>query len=159
MSVATPTVLPRPPVFPTLLPRPPQPHPVPPTRDGRNRGRLRQPRDWVQDMDDLSDEEAELEDVTSDIKNRGYSFLIPIGRTYTQHEEKNDADDGTEVDDSERSSRNNSPVATDEAEEEDEEEEEEEGEDLDADMEDLDEEPGNTTVETEEMEEGDTEEF
>ena len=49
-------------------------------------------------------------------------------------------------------------MATDEVEEEEEEEEEEEGEDLDAEMEDLDE-PGNTTMGTEEMEEGDSEEF
>jgi hypothetical protein len=27
---------------------------------------------------------------TNEIKNRGYSFLIPIGKTFTQHEEKND---------------------------------------------------------------------
>ena len=25
-----------------------------------------------------------------EIKTRGYNFLIPIGRTWTQHEEKND---------------------------------------------------------------------
>ena len=66
MSVATPTVLPRSPAFPRLLPRPPQPHPLHPTRDGRSRGRLRPARDWVQDMDDLSEEEDELEDLVSD---------------------------------------------------------------------------------------------
>ncbi|KAI0032201.1 hypothetical protein K488DRAFT_86069 [Vararia minispora EC-137] len=158
MSVATPTVLPRPPIFPTLLPRPPQPHPVPVPRDGRESGRLNLRRDWARDMDDLSDEEAELEDVTNEIKNRGYAFLIPIGKTFTQHEEKNDADEGSEADESERGSI--SPVATDEPEEEEEEEEEEEaeedGEDLDADMEDLDEEPGDTT---EDIEEGITGEF
>jgi len=65
-------------------------------------------------MDDLSDEEAELEDSvrqrhplpclcphalhftdggvkqTLEVKNRGYGFLVPIGKMLTQHEEKND---------------------------------------------------------------------
>ena len=27
----------------------------------------------------------------TEIRNRGFNFLVPIGRTYTQHEEKNDA--------------------------------------------------------------------
>ena len=27
---------------------------------------------------------------TLEIKNRGYGFLVPIGRMLTQHEEKND---------------------------------------------------------------------
>ena len=62
MSVATPTVLPRPPIFPTLMPRPRQPYPTPLAVPGRRAGRLMQRRDLVQEMDDLSDEEAELED-------------------------------------------------------------------------------------------------
>jgi hypothetical protein len=58
-------------------------------------------------MDDLSDEENEIEDIVRahqphilqrqpthsqnmGIHNRGYNFLIPIGRTLTQQEEKND---------------------------------------------------------------------
>ena len=57
-------------------------------------------------MDDLSDEETELEELVRltrltrglltqhgqnmNVHNRGYSFLIPIGRTLTQLEEKND---------------------------------------------------------------------
>jgi hypothetical protein len=62
MTVATPTVLPRPPLFPTLMPRPQQPYPTPLAIPGRQAGRLIPRRDLVQEMDDLSDEEAELED-------------------------------------------------------------------------------------------------
>jgi hypothetical protein len=107
MSVATPTVLPRPPIFPHLLPKPPQPHPVPLPKHGRVYGHLNATRDLQREMDDLSDEENELEDIVSTvisvflilphnlfqnifIHNRGYNFLIPIGRSLTQQEEKND---------------------------------------------------------------------
>jgi hypothetical protein len=62
MTVATPTVLPRPPLFPTLMPRPQQPYPTPLAIPGRRAGRLIQRRDLMQEMNDLSDEEAELED-------------------------------------------------------------------------------------------------
>jgi hypothetical protein len=109
--VATPTVLPRPPLFPTLMPRQQQPYPTPLAIPGRRVGKLILRRDLVQEMDDLSDEEAELEDSvrttsllvvwffnlltgnvkqTLEIKNRGYGFLVPIGKMLTQHEEKND---------------------------------------------------------------------
>lgn len=60
--VATPTVLPRPPLFPTLMPRPQQPYPTPLAIPGRRVGKLILRRDLVQEMDDLSDEEAELDD-------------------------------------------------------------------------------------------------
>ncbi|KAA1469428.1 hypothetical protein DENSPDRAFT_835048 [Dentipellis sp. KUC8613] len=146
MSVATPTVIPRPPIFPRLLPKPPQPHPIPLDRSGRWAERVYPRRDLAQEMDDLSDEENELEDITLDIKNRGYNSMIPIGKMFTQYEEKNDADDGSEGDDS-RSSHPDSQGSASE-EEGDESEEEEEGGDLDADMEDMDEEPGNMTAET-----------
>ena len=109
-SVATPTLLPRPPLFPTLMPRPQQPYPTPLAVPGRHVRRLILRRNLVQEMDDLSDEEAELEDSvrcprplflfgfilmvvlkqTLEVKNRGYGFLIPIGKILTQHEEKND---------------------------------------------------------------------
>jgi hypothetical protein len=62
MSVATPTVLPRLPLFPTLMPRPQHPYPTPLAIPGRRVGKLILRRDLVQEMDDLSDEEAELED-------------------------------------------------------------------------------------------------
>jgi hypothetical protein len=62
LMVATPTVLPRPPLFPTLMPRPQQPYPTPLAIPGRRVGKLIMRRDLVQEMDDLSDEEAELED-------------------------------------------------------------------------------------------------
>ena len=65
MSVATPTVLPRPEEFPNLLPKPPQPHPTPLPKSGRSTGRLNTRRDLQREMDDLSDEENELEDIVS----------------------------------------------------------------------------------------------
>jgi len=113
-------------------------------------------------MDDLSDEEAELDDNTIEVKNRGYGFLIPLGKMLTQHEEKNDADDGSEVDESARSSHPESP--TDEGEgdgdgdgegEGEGEEDEDGGMDLDAELEDMDEDIGNTTAETEDLDDMD----
>lgn len=65
MSVATPTLLPRPPKFPHLLPKPPQPHPIPLPKRVRAYGRLNAIRDLQREMDDLSDEENELEDIVS----------------------------------------------------------------------------------------------
>ena len=62
MSVATPTLLPRPPKFPHLLPKPPQPHPIPLSRQ-RVYEHLNAVRDLQREMDDLSDEENELEDI------------------------------------------------------------------------------------------------
>ena len=62
MSVATPTILQRPLKFPDLLPKPPQPHPLPLSRR-RVYGHLNAVRDLQREMDDLSDEENELEDI------------------------------------------------------------------------------------------------
>ena len=62
MFVATPTLLPRPPKFPHLLPKAPQPHPVPLSRR-QIYGHLNAVRDLQREMDDLSDEENELEDI------------------------------------------------------------------------------------------------
>ncbi|KAI0362463.1 hypothetical protein OH77DRAFT_1432997 [Trametes cingulata] len=90
MSVASPTLLPRGPVFPRLLPLPPHPHPIPPAQSMQRRERFINYRDLWREMEELSDEENAVEDQTLEIKNRGYNFLIPIGRTWTQHEEKND---------------------------------------------------------------------
>ncbi|KAH9066396.1 hypothetical protein EDB87DRAFT_715524 [Lactarius vividus] len=166
MSVATPTVLPRPPLFPSIMPRAHQPYPTPLTVPGRPMGRLILRRDFVQEMDDLSEEEAELEDNTLEVKNRGYGFLVPIGKMLTQHEEKNDADEGSEVDESARSSHPESPTDDGEgdgdgdgdvtADGEDEGEEDEDGGmDLDAEIEDMDDDLANTTAETEDLDDVD----
>lgn len=66
MSVASPTVVPRGPIFPTLLPKPPQPPPLPLPRFGQQRMRMNAIRDLVREMDDLSDEEDELDDLVGD---------------------------------------------------------------------------------------------
>jgi hypothetical protein len=123
---------------------------------------------------------------TLEVKNRGYGFLVPIGKVLTQHEEKNDvrtlvaggildlwahsltwtyasrkqADDGSEVDESARSSRPESP--TDEGEgdgdgngEGEGEGEEDGGMDLDDELEDMDDDFANTTGETDDVEDMD----
>jgi hypothetical protein len=65
MSGATPTLVRREFKFPPLVPKPPQPHPIPlPPRRGPNvYGNLNQVRDLQREMDDLSDEETELEEL------------------------------------------------------------------------------------------------
>ncbi|KAJ8700530.1 hypothetical protein PTI98_003546 [Pleurotus ostreatus] len=100
MSVGRPTVLPRDPIFPLLLPTPPQPHPVP-YQKSTNLDNVRRRRNLEKEMDELSDEENELEDMNSLVRNRGFGFLIPIGRTVTQQEERNDADDESDESSSE----------------------------------------------------------
>ena len=64
MSGATPTLLPRRYEFPLLLPKPPQPHPIPLPKK-RVYSHLNTFRDLQREMDDLSDEENELEDLAS----------------------------------------------------------------------------------------------
>lgn len=63
MSTATPTVLPRSPLFPHLLPKPPQPHTTPLPRHDQRVGRFNSRRDLQREMDDLSDEEEEFDDI------------------------------------------------------------------------------------------------
>ncbi|KAG5645576.1 hypothetical protein DXG03_005714 [Asterophora parasitica] len=150
MSIATPTLLPRPSRFPHLLPRPPRPHPIPLPYQ-RVYGHLNAVRDLQREMEDLSDEENELEDINLSIHNRGYSFLVPIGRSLTQQEEKNDADEDSE---DSGSARSGGPPSVGE----DDGENEESFQDLDASMEDLDEE-GALDSEDNDMGEGDTEDF
>lgn len=65
MSVATPTLIPRPEDFPHLLPKPPQPHPTPLPKAGGPSVRFNVRRNLQREMDDLSDEENELEDLVS----------------------------------------------------------------------------------------------
>ncbi|KAG7095226.1 hypothetical protein E1B28_006001 [Marasmius oreades] len=149
MSVATPTVLPRPQVFPRLLVDPPQPHPVPLPACGKgNYGNLKARRDLQREMNELSDEEKELEDLNISIRNRGYTYMIPIGRTLTIQEEKNDADEESEGASETGESGNGGPPSGDDA---------DTTQDLDAEMEDMDEE--GEVSEDNEMEEADSEEF
>ena len=61
----TTTLVPPFPNFPMLLPTPPQPHHTPLPASGRGPRRLNDRRDLVQETDDLSDEENELEDLVS----------------------------------------------------------------------------------------------
>ena len=63
MSVAAPTILPRSPILPNLLPRPPEPHPLPLPRYGQTPRRFNEVRDLVREMEDLSSEEEELEEI------------------------------------------------------------------------------------------------
>lgn len=62
MSVASPTVLPRSPIFPRLLPLPPHPHPIPPAPSMQRRERFINYRDLLREMEELSDEENAVDD-------------------------------------------------------------------------------------------------
>lgn len=62
MSVASPTVLPRSPIFPRLLPLPPHPHPIPPAPSMQRRERFINYRDLWREMEELSDEENAVDD-------------------------------------------------------------------------------------------------
>ena len=74
MSGAMPTLVRRDFKFPPLIPKPPQPHPIPlPKRRGVY-GNLNQVRDLNREMDDLSDEENELEDLVSSFSCSLFSF-------------------------------------------------------------------------------------
>ncbi|KAJ7611015.1 hypothetical protein FB45DRAFT_329788 [Roridomyces roridus] len=124
MSVATPTILPRPALFPRLLPKPPHP-PVPLATQGKTRNLQRE-------MDDLSDEENELDELNHVIRARGFANLVPMGRSLTQQEEKNDAEDDEESESDSDSAPSNRPPSVVEDHGDD-------TQDLDASMEDLDE--------------------
>jgi len=130
MSVASPTVLPRPLLFPRLLPKAPNSQVSPLPSQGKTYGRLNASRNLQREMDDLSDEENELEEMNISIRHRGFGTLIPIGRNLTQQEEKNDAE---EDDDDSDSGASNAPPSVGE------DVGENSTQDLDASMEDLDE--------------------
>ncbi|KAH7906158.1 hypothetical protein BJ138DRAFT_1163293 [Hygrophoropsis aurantiaca] len=151
MSVVTPTLIPRPLIVPLVLPNPPQPNPAPLPKANRFPGRMNNRRDLQHEMDDLSDEENELEEINMRIRNQGFDSIIPIGRVTTQMEEKNDAEDDDDDSDTGQSG-GGAPSVTGE-------ENDDSGPDLDASMEDMDEEEGNITAETDEVDEGNTEEY
>ncbi|KAF9042683.1 hypothetical protein BDP27DRAFT_1434968 [Rhodocollybia butyracea] len=159
MSVYTPTLIPRPPLFPRLLPEAPLAHPLPlppaPSVDifeGYSPGvygHLNHRRNLQREMDELSEEESELDDLSSVIQQRGHSFLVPIGKTLTALEEKNDADeDESEESASAASGTDGPPSVMEDGDGENDESEQ----DLDASMEDLDEE-GDEDNEMEDAEE------
>jgi hypothetical protein len=82
MSGATPTLLPRELDFPFLLPKPPQPHLIPLSKR-RVYTHINAFRDLQREMDDLSDEENELEDLASLFQEK-HSFsnvFFPPSRT------------------------------------------------------------------------------
>ena len=68
MSASTPTLIPRGGHFPALLPPvPSRGEPKPPTFRGRSDARINTVRDLAREMEDLSDEEAEVEGLVSEI--------------------------------------------------------------------------------------------
>ncbi|TFK54613.1 hypothetical protein OE88DRAFT_1731930 [Heliocybe sulcata] len=154
-TAASPTVLPRNQIFPELMPKmPSEPYPLPLAKPGRHMGRIK--RDFHREMEQLSDEETELDNISLAHRNRGFDYMVPLGKLLTQREERNDngeddADADSEVTgDSEHSAGEESGV---------EEENGEDAADLDAEIQDMDEPPADTTVDTEDMEEGETEEY
>ncbi|KAH9079668.1 hypothetical protein EDB83DRAFT_2514184 [Lactarius deliciosus] len=146
MSVATPT-------------DPPSPAAVP----GRPMGRLVLRRDFVQEMDDLSEEEAELEDNTLEVKNRG--LWLPGADREDVDAARREERRAWLVSQSQCSTFSRR-VMTGEgdgdgdgdvtADGEDEGEEDEDGGmDLDAEIEDMDDDLANTTAETEDFDDVD----
>ncbi|KAG8877143.1 hypothetical protein FRB98_006860 [Tulasnella sp. 332] len=151
-----PSLVPPYPLFPFLLPPAPRPHPMPPapiSRGGR-RTKLLSRRNLVQEANDLSDEEAEVDDTLLAVRNRGASFLIPLGKRHTLVEERADASssDGTssgegsqagegEAED-EEGGEDDEGDDDEEGDDDDDDEEEDEEHDLDEDMENLDDEEG-----------------
>ncbi|KAF4615413.1 hypothetical protein D9613_002718 [Agrocybe pediades] len=150
MSGSTPTLIPRDPHFPRLLPKVPQPHPVPLPKH-RFYGHMTAYRDIHREMDDLSDEENELDDINNAVLNRGFGFLVPIGRSLTRQEEKNDADEETDESNSIHSGAAHSLMEDDG--------ENDSAQDLDASMDDLDGDVTGDTEDNEDMEEEDTDEY
>ncbi|KAG0695189.1 hypothetical protein DFH29DRAFT_814436 [Suillus ampliporus] len=139
MPVTSPTLVPRPSTLPLVLPRAPRVNPTPIPKIDRYPGRMN--RDLQREMDDLSDEEKEIEDDNIVIRDRGFRWLIPIGRHTTQLEEMNEAEDDSE--DSDTGQSGGGPSINEDGEEND-----ESGPDLDASMEDMDEgETANTDAE------------
>jgi len=97
-------------------------------------------------MDDLSDEEGDLEDTwRENVRNRGFTHLYVIGKLLTQQEEKNDQ--------AETDSEDSGSVRSGAAQSNLEDGENESAPDLDANMEDLDEEAGDVTGDVDEVEE------
>ncbi|KAG8973579.1 hypothetical protein FRC05_008648 [Tulasnella sp. 425] len=146
------TVVPPPPEFPFLLPPPPRPHPTP--LPGRGHVKLLSRRNLVQEAHDLSDEEAEVDDALLAVRNRGASFLIPLGKRYTLLEERADLQAGSDSTSTEMdggSEHGESPAEDGDG------EDEEEEHDLDASMENLDEEDEEDDEEEDEGEDDDEE--
>ncbi|KIY50823.1 hypothetical protein FISHEDRAFT_71138 [Fistulina hepatica ATCC 64428] len=145
MSVASPTVLARAPKFPLLLSKIPQPHPVPKPhpRQLLVYGSMNAVRNLSREMDDLSEEEADLLEMSTSTRNRGFAYLVPIGRTFTQQEEKNEAEESEEESDGESSDdadddERQTAIPTDAEEDEHDLDASMEDNDLDASMEDND---------------------
>lgn len=61
----TSTLIPQFPFFPNFLPSPPKPHPKPLPQLGRAPKRVNDYRDLFQELEDLSEEETEIEDIVS----------------------------------------------------------------------------------------------
>ncbi|KAJ3710697.1 hypothetical protein C8R42DRAFT_372918 [Lentinula raphanica] len=91
-------------------------------------GHLNARRNMQRELDDLSEEEVELEELNQAVTQRGFSFLVPIGKTLTVTEEKNDAAEEEESDYA--SPASNGPPSVDDDGDGD--------NDLDASMEDMD---------------------
>src|ERR1700761_168203 len=78
MSVASPTVLPRPPLFPRLLPKIQRPHPAPLPPQSRTYGHLKAARNLQREMDDLSDEENEIEEMVRPLSSFFRGWLSSV---------------------------------------------------------------------------------
>lgn len=83
MSAATPTLIPRGGHFPALLPPvPSRGEPKPPTFRGRSDARINTVRDLAREMEDLSDEEAEVEGLVSELLKNSFVQSQGNGRLF-----------------------------------------------------------------------------
>ncbi|KAF9246389.1 hypothetical protein BU15DRAFT_85156 [Melanogaster broomeanus] len=135
MSITSPTLIPRPPVIPLVLPKPPHVGPTPLPKSDRFQGRINHRRDLQRERMTCPMKRM-IWRTNTYVRNRGFIWYIPIGRHTTQLEEKNDAED-----DSEGSSSGHTEGTPPHEENDD------SGPDLDASMEDMDEEPNSDDVE------------
>ncbi|KIK58882.1 hypothetical protein GYMLUDRAFT_170289, partial [Collybiopsis luxurians FD-317 M1] len=138
-----PTLLPQPQLFPCLLPDAPPAKPMPLTYV--RYGHMNRWQNLQAEMDELSNEEMQMEELV------GFLFFVPIGKMLTVMEEKNDADEDKSEELASAASGSPPSVMEDEGEGSN-----KSTQDLDASMEDLDEEGQNSD---EEMNEGETEEL
>ncbi|KAG8757924.1 hypothetical protein FRC14_001165 [Serendipita sp. 396] len=135
----SPTFVGRDPPLPIFLTPLYQPYPLPKRKvPPKELGPIRV-RDLYDEARDLSEEELEFESRCAELKDRGFMYMIPLGRTLTLHEEKIDrgSESPSEAGQAEEVSVENDvtvPINTTE------DAEIEEEQDLDADIDDLDEE-------------------
>ncbi|CCA73994.1 hypothetical protein PIIN_07948 [Serendipita indica DSM 11827] len=151
----SPTFVGRDPPLPIFVPPLYRPYPLPKRRHPPEELGDVRVRELYDEARDLSDEELELEERYGDLKNRGFNYLIPLGKTLTLREEQIDLQAASD-------SASEAPEQPEEASVENDAAPAEGGEgeeqDLDAELEDLDEGDGDEEEEDDSQEEDNSQE-